>query len=510
MTDAQVATAPDGSRLEYVVQLRATDVLFGRGSGPNDHEGNVTFRSRVAERKAEYMATNHRMTKAKIARDIVNSVLQENGRFLKKVEQPEIEKYGLPAGIDAWMEVDDDTIMEKAKQALRQNSAKNKAAKAEEAAAVAAGVHSTHQPQLSQQRLQQANEVFLNMGDLEPLPLRTKPPSVPSTNPALQQYASAQMGQNSMGPPASMPWTNDMNYRNPQQTASSLSSNAYPNYVQASKPHDLPSDNMLSYVQGRGKMDPNESFADISISEFDPRRESISINDLRNVELMRSSNNHRSLDMDDLMDSFSRSKISTEGSEQRKMLASSETMGTIENLASESIADMSFGTMNSSTLSFAKGPDAMQQSTTGFSYGSGNSGQVHMQPHHPGAVITSAPVNFTPGMPLRGSELMSSLGTTSTYDRRTSDTSISIHDFWSSRRKSSSIAMGLQGVVEEGEGQYTNAGGRNDGISTGSMVMESMGASSVAMLKGMLLNSELELPEDGPPDAVNHPRQNSG
>ena len=54
---------------EFVTELRPCDVLFGRGSGPNDHEGNIRFRQLVAERKQEYLATNHRQTKAKRRND---------------------------------------------------------------------------------------------------------------------------------------------------------------------------------------------------------------------------------------------------------------------------------------------------------------------------------------------------------------------------------------------------------------------------------------------------------
>lgn len=111
---------------EYITQVNPNDVLFGRGSGPNDHEGNIRFRELVGERKAEYMATNHRQTKAKIAREIVGSVLQKNGRFLKKVEAAEAKELGIAKGIEAWICVDEETIMEKAKQALRQQRDKSK------------------------------------------------------------------------------------------------------------------------------------------------------------------------------------------------------------------------------------------------------------------------------------------------------------------------------------------------------------------------------------------------
>mmetsp|Transcript_4118 Transcript_4118/g.6061 ORF Transcript_4118/g.6061 Transcript_4118/m.6061 type:complete len:434 (+) Transcript_4118:234-1535(+) len=112
----------------YVTELNSNDVLFGRGSGPNDHEGNIRFRALVSERKTEYMATSHRQTKAKIAREIVNQVIEKGGRFLKKVEPTEAKRMGVSKGVDAWCTVDDDTIMEKAKQALRQQRDKAKPA----------------------------------------------------------------------------------------------------------------------------------------------------------------------------------------------------------------------------------------------------------------------------------------------------------------------------------------------------------------------------------------------
>ncbi|KAL3909760.1 MAG: hypothetical protein SGILL_007959, partial [Bacillariaceae sp.] len=116
----------NSTRGEYVTDVTSEDVLFGRGSGPNDHEGNIQFRELVATRKQEYMATNHRQTKATIAKDIVDAVFSAGGRFLKKLEPNEALKLNLVTednmhSVDYYQVVGDDTIMEKAKQALRQN-----------------------------------------------------------------------------------------------------------------------------------------------------------------------------------------------------------------------------------------------------------------------------------------------------------------------------------------------------------------------------------------------------
>ena len=114
-----------GDHTQFVTVVNPTDVLFGRGSGPNDHEGNIRFRDVVSKRKAEYMSTNHRQTKATIAKDVVNTVYQSNGRFLKKLEASDLQKLGFPPSTEVYQIVDDDTVMEKAKQALRQNRDKN-------------------------------------------------------------------------------------------------------------------------------------------------------------------------------------------------------------------------------------------------------------------------------------------------------------------------------------------------------------------------------------------------
>lgn len=105
---------------DYVDRPEPADVLFGRGSGPNDHDGNILFRSLVKERKAAYMATNHRQTKANIANAVVEAIRAQNGRFLKKAEGRDLKRLGLPEESEVWCFVDEKHILEKAKQALRQ------------------------------------------------------------------------------------------------------------------------------------------------------------------------------------------------------------------------------------------------------------------------------------------------------------------------------------------------------------------------------------------------------
>lgn len=133
-------SAADSDKCECVLEVMSDDVLLGRGSGPNDHVGNIKFRDLVHERKAEYLSTNHRQTKAMIAKDIVDQVYQRGGRFLKKLSPVESAKIlpkllaknkddsendrtdtENPGPCDVYQIQKHATVMEKAKQALRQN-----------------------------------------------------------------------------------------------------------------------------------------------------------------------------------------------------------------------------------------------------------------------------------------------------------------------------------------------------------------------------------------------------
>lgn len=130
-------SAADSDRCECVLEVRSDDVLLGRGSGPNDHVGNIKFRDLVHDRKPEYLSTNHRQTKATIAKNIVDQVYQRGGRFLKKLNPVESAKklpelqaangghggHDIDANgpCDVYQIQKHATVMEKAKQALRQN-----------------------------------------------------------------------------------------------------------------------------------------------------------------------------------------------------------------------------------------------------------------------------------------------------------------------------------------------------------------------------------------------------
>ena len=69
-----------------IVYLKNNDVIFGRGSGANNHAGNIRFRMLVNKRTQEYKEAKPRKIKSLIARKIVKQVKTRNGRFLMKIE----------------------------------------------------------------------------------------------------------------------------------------------------------------------------------------------------------------------------------------------------------------------------------------------------------------------------------------------------------------------------------------------------------------------------------------
>ena len=106
-----------------ITDLNKYDVLCGRGSGPNERVGNIHFRDLVATRKSEYLSITPRdhLNKNRIAREIVEDVRGRGGRFLKRVS--EIDGGGGEEGRrpSGYALADEGTVLEKAKQALRQN-----------------------------------------------------------------------------------------------------------------------------------------------------------------------------------------------------------------------------------------------------------------------------------------------------------------------------------------------------------------------------------------------------
>ena len=94
------------------------DVLSGRGGGTNNHPGNKEFRSLVDQYRSEYVLSK-KWAKREIARNIVDSIRSDGGRFLKKEGS-------------MWYDIGDQKAREKTSQALREGlAAKMRAAYAE-------------------------------------------------------------------------------------------------------------------------------------------------------------------------------------------------------------------------------------------------------------------------------------------------------------------------------------------------------------------------------------------
>jgi hypothetical protein len=91
-----------------------SDVLLGRGTGPNEHIGNIRFRTLVRETiEASSQGECDRRTKWMLANKVVNTINERKGRFLKKVQNT---RRGAP---DVFVEVPNKVALEKTRQSFR-------------------------------------------------------------------------------------------------------------------------------------------------------------------------------------------------------------------------------------------------------------------------------------------------------------------------------------------------------------------------------------------------------
>lgn len=105
---------------QIVVEIGPNDVLFGRGSQVNAHEGNKQFRELALARAVEYSTTDSNGIKEGIAKDIVDEVMKLGGRFLR----PIIAESETGDALPAYEIVDEITANGKTKAKLRDFSAK--------------------------------------------------------------------------------------------------------------------------------------------------------------------------------------------------------------------------------------------------------------------------------------------------------------------------------------------------------------------------------------------------
>lgn len=104
---------------QAITALNANDVLFGRGLKAARFEGNSRFRKLIQQRRAEYVATRRHHAKERIAREVIQAIQAENGRFLMKLSPLEKRKAGIAEEKDAWRVVAHTMVLEKVKQTFR-------------------------------------------------------------------------------------------------------------------------------------------------------------------------------------------------------------------------------------------------------------------------------------------------------------------------------------------------------------------------------------------------------
>ena len=80
-----------------VKELCNHDVLLGRGTGPNEHEGNIRFRLLAAETLKTFSDSTTsppmKMNKTKLAKKILEAVKARGGRFLRKLSKDEVASF---------------------------------------------------------------------------------------------------------------------------------------------------------------------------------------------------------------------------------------------------------------------------------------------------------------------------------------------------------------------------------------------------------------------------------
>jgi hypothetical protein len=116
--------------LLYVNRPGPEDVLLGRGAPIIKYLGNVKFRAVVKSQKKAYQSTRRHSDKKAIAEDVIQIITSRNGRFLQRVKRggstvseeeeaddEEVEPSELLRSV--WKIADEDAVLEKVKQALR-------------------------------------------------------------------------------------------------------------------------------------------------------------------------------------------------------------------------------------------------------------------------------------------------------------------------------------------------------------------------------------------------------
>jgi hypothetical protein len=77
-----------GLAMILVHELGVNDILLGRGTGPNKNQGNIRFR-RLLEEIVEAYRKSPVITKTKLASEILQTIKERNGHFVRKLTREE-------------------------------------------------------------------------------------------------------------------------------------------------------------------------------------------------------------------------------------------------------------------------------------------------------------------------------------------------------------------------------------------------------------------------------------
>ena len=105
---------PPPTPVEFIRNIKSSDVLCGRGGATNSHSGNRSFRSLVKRHQDRYLRAKKR-DKPSVAAAIVDLVRDRGGRFLRRHETS-------TQGEILWVDIGDERAREKTCQALREGA----------------------------------------------------------------------------------------------------------------------------------------------------------------------------------------------------------------------------------------------------------------------------------------------------------------------------------------------------------------------------------------------------
>jgi hypothetical protein len=120
-------TQPSNEERRFVSAVGPNDVQLGRGRPVVTSEGNKRFRRLILDNRPEYTSSGRHAHKDAIARQILLTIRERGGSFLRKLESAsERLSFGLSADAQAWVVVDEDSSLLKVKQALREQESSGK------------------------------------------------------------------------------------------------------------------------------------------------------------------------------------------------------------------------------------------------------------------------------------------------------------------------------------------------------------------------------------------------